>query len=381
MSSVCAEQQKLHLFSPKNKGSGGGLDIPPRKLLSRRQAAAASASYEAAASDRFSMDPLRGLEKFLPYNSGGGDGGSCLSDNCNSDDPYSSDHFRMYVFKVRRCTRSRSHDWTDCPFSHPGEKAERRDPRRYNYSGTICSEHRRGSCSRGDSCEFAHGVFECWLHPSRYRTEACKDGKNCKRKVCFFAHSQRELRILPFQADDSTVASLAEHHRSSRCCIYCHQHSSPLTSSSPTSTLMALPHLYSPPLSPPRQTSPPLSPMHHHRGLPLLSRYTGERIHESYKDIAVHEMMLSLDTMKIGDAPARTMPLATGGDNQMQFILSPAALSPASMPRVDRPFAFPDGGLGFLEDYEVKRDVGGGEEKQLVPASDPDLGWVNELLM
>ena len=28
-----------------------------------------------------------------------------------------------------------------------------------------------GTCRRGDACPFAHGVFECWLHPSRYRTQ------------------------------------------------------------------------------------------------------------------------------------------------------------------------------------------------------------------
>jgi Zinc finger C-x8-C-x5-C-x3-H type (and similar) len=28
-----------------------------------------------------------------------------------------------------------------------------------------------GSCERGDSCPYAHGVFECWLHPARYRTQ------------------------------------------------------------------------------------------------------------------------------------------------------------------------------------------------------------------
>eukprot|EP00252_Welwitschia_mirabilis_P023863 TRINITY_DN6868_c0_g1_i2.p1 TRINITY_DN6868_c0_g1~~TRINITY_DN6868_c0_g1_i2.p1 ORF type:complete len:164 (-),score=8.74 TRINITY_DN6868_c0_g1_i2:203-694(-) len=80
---------------------------------------------------------------------------------------YSSDDFRMYEFKVRRCMRGRSHDWTECPFMHPGEKARRRDPRRFNYSGNPCPEFRKGSCRRGDACEFAHGVFECWLHPDR----------------------------------------------------------------------------------------------------------------------------------------------------------------------------------------------------------------------
>ncbi|XP_047335510.1 zinc finger CCCH domain-containing protein 2-like [Impatiens glandulifera] len=112
----------------------------------------------------------------------------------DSGDPYSSDHFRMYEFKIRMCTRSRSHDWTDCPFAHPGEKARRRDPRRYHYSSTVCADFRRGSCNMGDNCEFSHGVFESWLHPARYRTEVCKDGKNCNRKICFFAHIPRQLR-------------------------------------------------------------------------------------------------------------------------------------------------------------------------------------------
>lgn len=28
-----------------------------------------------------------------------------------------------------------------------------------------------GTCSRGDLCPYAHGVFECWLHPSKYKTQ------------------------------------------------------------------------------------------------------------------------------------------------------------------------------------------------------------------
>jgi hypothetical protein len=51
-----------------------------------------------------------------------------------------------------------------------------------------------GLCRRADACPFAHGVFECWLHPSRYRTQLCTDGTACKRRVCFFAHCQSELR-------------------------------------------------------------------------------------------------------------------------------------------------------------------------------------------
>ncbi|XP_041999214.1 zinc finger CCCH domain-containing protein 30-like [Salvia splendens] len=109
---------------------------------------------------------------------------------------YSNDEFRMYSFKVRPCSRAYSHDWTECPFVHPGENARRRDPRKYHYSCVPCPDFRKGACRRGDMCEYAHGVFECWLHPAQYRTRLCKDGTSCARQVCFFAHTQEELRPL-----------------------------------------------------------------------------------------------------------------------------------------------------------------------------------------
>ncbi|XP_057431442.1 zinc finger CCCH domain-containing protein 23-like [Lotus japonicus] len=113
-----------------------------------------------------------------------------------TEDFSSTDHFRMFDFKVNLCQRGRPHDWTDCPYAHPGEKARRRDPRKHHYSATPCPDLRKGYCNRGDSCHFAHGVFECWLHPSRYRTQPCKDGTFCRRRVCFFAHTANQLRVL-----------------------------------------------------------------------------------------------------------------------------------------------------------------------------------------
>ncbi|KAJ0266776.1 Zinc finger CCCH domain-containing protein 66 [Hirschfeldia incana] len=109
---------------------------------------------------------------------------------------YGTDEFRMYAFKIKPCSRAYSHDWTECPFVHPGENARRRDPRKYHYSCVPCPEFRKGSCSRSDSCEYAHGIFECWLHPAQYRTRLCKDETNCSRRVCFFAHRPDELRPL-----------------------------------------------------------------------------------------------------------------------------------------------------------------------------------------
>lgn len=36
------------------------------------------------------------------------------------------------------CSKRFCHDWTVCPYSHPGEKAKRRDPRLYSYTGIAC---------------------------------------------------------------------------------------------------------------------------------------------------------------------------------------------------------------------------------------------------
>ncbi|KAJ4724275.1 Zinc finger CCCH domain-containing protein [Melia azedarach] len=149
------------------------------------------------------------------------DGSLCLDDlQCKSDDVpassvpekkeypidpslpdiqnsmYTSDEFRMFSFKIRPCSRAYSHDWTECPFAHPGENAKRRDPRKFHYSCVPCPDHRRGACSRGDMCEYAHGIFESWLHPAQYKTKLCKDGTSCTRRVCFFAHTSDELRPL-----------------------------------------------------------------------------------------------------------------------------------------------------------------------------------------
>ncbi|XP_017983346.1 PREDICTED: zinc finger CCCH domain-containing protein 23 [Theobroma cacao] len=192
------------------------------------------------------VDYLTSLHRYLPSNDFESDS---LSDDSDLPvDAFSCDHFRMYEFKVRRCARGRSHDWTECPYAHPGEKARRRDPRKFHYSGTACPDFRKGNCKKGDSCEFAHGVFECWLHPARYRTQPCKDGTSCKRRVCFFAHTPEQLRVLPQQSPRGNGAGSGDldyvgspiRHRLDFV-------------SSPTSILA------SPPISPPSD-SPPMSP-------------------------------------------------------------------------------------------------------------------------
>ncbi|XP_010555058.1 PREDICTED: zinc finger CCCH domain-containing protein 56-like isoform X2 [Tarenaya hassleriana] len=126
---------------------------------------------------------------------------------------YSTDEFRMFSFKIRPCSRAYSHDWTECPFAHPGENARRRDPRKFHYTCVPCPDFKKGTCKRGDLCEYAHGVFECWLHPAQYRTRLCKDGMSCNRRVCFFAHTNEELR--PLYA--STGSGLPSPRSSSVC--------------------------------------------------------------------------------------------------------------------------------------------------------------------
>lgn len=102
----------------------------------------------------------------------------------------------MWCLKVLPCSKRYCHDWTTCPWAHAQEKAKRRDPRVYNYTGVACPEMKKSmQCPRGDQCPYAHNVFEYWLHHSRYRTQLCNDGVGCKRKICFFAHTLDELRV------------------------------------------------------------------------------------------------------------------------------------------------------------------------------------------
>ncbi|KAE9596201.1 hypothetical protein Lal_00048754 [Lupinus albus] len=163
---------------------------------------------------------------------------------------YGTDDFRMYSFKVKPCSRAYSHDWTECPFVHPGENARRRDPRKYPYSCVPCPEFRKGTCQKGDSCEYAHGVFESWLHPAQYRTRLCKDETGCNRKVCFFAHKPEELR--PVYASTGSAMPSPKSYSASAF---------DMTSMSPLSLSSSLPMstVSTPPMSPLVASSSPKS--------------------------------------------------------------------------------------------------------------------------
>ncbi|XP_058767164.1 zinc finger CCCH domain-containing protein 66-like [Vicia villosa] len=160
---------------------------------------------------------------------------------------YSTDEFRMYIFKVKTCSRAYSHDWTECPFVHPGENARRRDPTIYQYTCVPCPEFRKGSCSKGDACEYAHGIFECWLHPAQYRTRLCKDETECTRRVCFFAHKPEELRPLYASTGSALPSPISYSNSPSASSMDYFSLSSPSSSTKSMST---------PPLTPTAATSP-----------------------------------------------------------------------------------------------------------------------------
>lgn len=209
---------------------------------------------------------LAALQRYLPSNKDDAVEAADCDDFDVPVDAYSCDNFRMFEFKVKRCARARSHDWTECPFAHPGEKARRRDPRKFHYSGSACPDFRKGACRRGDACEYAHGVFECWLHPARYRTQPCKDGTHCRRRVCFFAHTPEQLRVLPYTSSPDESPRGASHD------------SFVMFGSSPKSAQ------YSPPSSP-TTASPPVSP----DGSLRLSQLT-----ESMRGMQINKLQMGL---------------------------------------------------------------------------------------
>ncbi|XP_042396920.1 zinc finger CCCH domain-containing protein 2-like [Zingiber officinale] len=251
----------------------------------------------------------------------------------NAVDLYSSDEFRMYEFKVRRCARGRSHDWTECPFAHPGEKARRRDPRKYHYSGVSCPDFRKGGCKHGDACEYAHGVFECWLHPARYRTQPCKDGTACRRRVCFFAHTPDQLRVLSQQQQSTPTKLAVESYDGSPLRQQALESyiSNQLISSSTTASLM------SPRLSSPTSDSPPTSPC-----------TTGLRRASWPPGTSINDLVASLRQSQISQV--KSLPSSWGLQPGNSLFGSPRAKSGfCSLPTTPTTLT---GGMGWLDAAE-----------------------------
>ena len=349
--------------------------------------------------DEMTPHLLAALRQYLPCNDAGAgaddDEAAAAAAMAAGVDGYGSDEFRMYEFKVRRCPRARSHDWTECPFAHPGEKARRRDPRKYHYSGTACPDFRKGGCKRGDACEFAHGVFECWLHPARYRTQPCKDGTACRRRVCFFAHTPDQLRVLPAQQSSprgaaAAASPLAESYDGSplRRQAFESYLTKSIMSSSPTSTLM------SPPKSPPSE-SPPLSP----DGAAAAFR------RGSWPGVGspVNEVLASLRQLRLSKANSSPAGGWSGYSSSAVAYGSPTAAGLYSLPSTPTTMG---GYMANLEPLDVS--FGGGEEEPVqrvesgralrakvferlsregavsgdatAAIGGPDVGWVSDLI-
>lgn len=299
-------------------------------------------------------------------------------------DVYACDNFRMYEFKVKRCGRGRSHDWTECPYVHPGEKARRRDPRKYHYSGTACPDFRKGNCNRGDACEFAHGVFECWLHPGRYRTQPCKDGVNCKRRVCFFAHSPEQLRVLTPGSGQS---------------------SDPFDNS-PRRYVKSLQFLSSPESSSPPTESPPMSPM-------TAANSFNSSLSRSLGSTSVNDVMASLRQLqlnRLNSMPSSSWNVQIGSPvlgSPRRPVIRPGFYSlpatPSGDPTRPRNRCFDLWDKGECEEEPVMERVESGRDLRVKmferlskenpldtvdpdpnpnprPDPNPDVGWVSDLI-
>jgi|UniRef100_A0A2N9IKS7 hypothetical protein len=339
----------------------------------------------------YMQEVMTALQRYLPSNEADLDLDSDSGREADAPvDAYSCDHFRMFEFKVRRCARGRSHDWTECPYAHPGEKARRRDPRKYHYSGTACPDFRKGNCKKGDTCEFAHGVFECWLHPARYRTQPCKDGTSCRRRVCFFAHTPEQLRVLPPQQSPRSVNSVTNSVESYDGSPFRHAIEA---SCAKTLPFMSSPSSISPPATPPAE-SPPMSPM-----TQSLSRSLGSS--------SINEMVASLRNLQLGKV--KSLPSSwnvqigsSGFGSPRGSILRPGF---CSMPTTPTRTAPTRPGIGYfdlweqgceeeppMERVESGRDIRAKmfeklrEENSLgrvdpsPSTNSPDVGWVSELV-
>ncbi|ONK59110.1 uncharacterized protein A4U43_C08F3070 [Asparagus officinalis] len=112
------------------------------------------------------------------------------------------DEFLMYTYKVKRCPRTRAHDWTECPYAHRGEKARRRDPRKFPYQGVVCPEFKNGECKKGQNC-FGQGCaspeFSALAKSASSRTRPSSCGRRERTTACG-ARSAQHHRCGPVAA-------------------------------------------------------------------------------------------------------------------------------------------------------------------------------------
>jgi hypothetical protein len=151
-------------------------------------------------------------------------------------------------------------------------------------------------------------------------------------------------------------------------------------------------HLSSPPLSPPQspikhRSLSGLSPFSrflnsdHASGVSVAPHFYSNNNAAAYKE-ALNGLMCSLEAMKFSDAATcspgdnyRNAPWIDGYEDhqQQQFILSPSTSNVSNMSNNN--IASPSGsGIGSADQYKIN-------ENGWSCDPDPDLGWVNDLLM
>jgi hypothetical protein len=68
------------------------------------------------------------------------------------------------------------HDWSQCFFAHPQERARRRSLQKYSYAAVLCPDMvNSGSCRHGDACDKSHSVGStaCTVAGDLYRSRSC----------------------------------------------------------------------------------------------------------------------------------------------------------------------------------------------------------------
>ncbi|GAA0162112.1 hypothetical protein LIER_18279 [Lithospermum erythrorhizon] len=99
----------------------------------------------------------------------------------------------MNVYKIKRCPNEEPHDLARCLYTHIGD-IYRRDHSLYYPEYCTSKLNHNSVCIMGDRCRFAHGPYEYFYHPGRYRTEYCNFGVDCNTIGCPFVHNSSQFR-------------------------------------------------------------------------------------------------------------------------------------------------------------------------------------------
>mmetsp|Transcript_17243 Transcript_17243/g.29927 ORF Transcript_17243/g.29927 Transcript_17243/m.29927 type:complete len:734 (-) Transcript_17243:226-2427(-) len=107
-----------------------------------------------------------------------------------------------------------------CQYSHDTAWL-RRNPRKHNYSPQFCADHKRGCCSRGVNCQFAHSQDEELYHPSAYKRAICKGGATCGGYYCPFAHGDVEIPKAARGSPGNAAMTNSHRRRGAQQCRQC----------------------------------------------------------------------------------------------------------------------------------------------------------------